>query len=242
MRLDNELTAEKLRYWQKYLEDYRLPKWELIPDLGLYMEQVVTLLKIYLDYLPPELKDDQIITAAAINNYVRNKIMPQPEKKKYYRIHIVYLIIICTLKQSLGISTLHALIPSDMNEDEIRTFYNTFAERHRLVSVYFINEVRTVSHGILYCNEVSDTASSKISESISANKLMTDNPESLIITSALISGFSRLLSERLLQLEIQIKEDKAAKDEEKKSKQTTTDANKQSKVKTNKSDDVKSEK
>ena len=76
MAFDNALIAGKLRRWEKYLDNYRLPAWEQIPDLGLYMEQVTALLKHYLDYLPPELKEEQFITAATINNYVRTKIMP----------------------------------------------------------------------------------------------------------------------------------------------------------------------
>lgn len=81
MRYDNRLTAAKLRRWETYLHDYRLPSWEEIPDLGLYMEQVLALLRQYLDYLPPELKDEQFITAATINNYVRNRFMPEPCRK-----------------------------------------------------------------------------------------------------------------------------------------------------------------
>ena len=42
---DNDLVAAKLRRWEKYLERYRLPSWEDIPDIGLYMEQVIILLK-----------------------------------------------------------------------------------------------------------------------------------------------------------------------------------------------------
>lgn len=106
MAYDNDLIAGKLRRWEKYLERYRLPAWEEIPDFGLYMEQVVQLLKQYLSYLPPELKQSQTITAAAINNYVRTKMLPEPRKKKYYRIHIAYLLMICTLKQALSLSML----------------------------------------------------------------------------------------------------------------------------------------
>ena len=101
MNFDNDLVVGKLRRWEKFLAAYRLPDWDAIPDFGLYMEQVVQLLKQYLDYLPPELKQAEPITAAAINNYVRTKLLPEPRKKRYYRIHIAYLIMICTLKQSL---------------------------------------------------------------------------------------------------------------------------------------------
>ena len=81
MEYDKRLIAGKLRRWEKYLNNYRLPEWEAIPDFGLYMEQVLALLKEYLDYLPPELKEEQFLTAATINNYVRNKFMPMPCKK-----------------------------------------------------------------------------------------------------------------------------------------------------------------
>ena len=85
MEFDNDLVVGKLRRWEKYLAAYRLPAWEQIPDLGLYMEQVVLLLRQYLDYLPPELKQPEPITAAAINNYVRTRLLPEPRKKRYYR-------------------------------------------------------------------------------------------------------------------------------------------------------------
>ena len=73
---NEELIAGKLRRWEKYILRFRLPDWEEIPNIGLYMDQVVMLLMGYLDYMPPELKDEEHITSAAINNYVRTKIMP----------------------------------------------------------------------------------------------------------------------------------------------------------------------
>ena len=64
MNFDKDLVAGKLRRWDRYLNRYHLPAWEEIPDIGLYMEQVVTLLRGYLDYLPPELKEEEAVTAA----------------------------------------------------------------------------------------------------------------------------------------------------------------------------------
>ena len=45
MAYDTKLIAGKLRRWEKYLLAYRLPAWDTIPDIGLYMEQVIDLLK-----------------------------------------------------------------------------------------------------------------------------------------------------------------------------------------------------
>ena len=88
MSYDKALVAGKLRRWEKYLNAYHLPRWEEIPDFGLYMEQLIVLLKQHLDYLPPELKEEQFITASTINNYVRTRIMKKKKKKRYYRVHI----------------------------------------------------------------------------------------------------------------------------------------------------------
>ena len=121
MNYDKALVAGKLRRWETYLNNYRLPDWEQIPDLGLYMEQVIVLLRQYLDYLPPELKDEEYITSAAINNYVRTKIMPEPVKKRYYRVHIAYLLVICTLKQGLSIGLIRKLLPTGNVVDKIET-------------------------------------------------------------------------------------------------------------------------
>lgn len=188
MRYDNRLTAAKLRRWETYLHDYRLPSWEDIPDLGLYMEQVLALLRQYLDYLPPELKDEQFITAATINNYVRNRFMPEPCRKKYYRVHIAYLIMICTLKQTLSIATLHSMIPVGLSEQEVHEIYSAYAEKHRLAAEYFIQQVRLAAGPIL-AHEKTHCA------------LATSETSELISEIAILSGLSRLLAEKLLLLE-----------------------------------------
>lgn len=187
MHYDNDLIAGKLRRWEKYLLNYELPDWDSIPNIGLYMEQVITLLKEYLDYLPPELKEEQFITAATINNYVRKKIIPEPVKKKYYRVHIAFLIIICTLKHSLSIPTLQTMIPVDLPEDALCAFYSSYSRRHRIASKYFVNQVRAAASGILDRSPESD--------------ISTDSTEELITTAAVVCGFSRLLSEKLLLLD-----------------------------------------
>ena len=149
MSYDKELIAGKLRRWEKYLERFWLPEWKELPDLGLYMDQVVKLLQDYLDYMPPEMKDGQIITAAAINNYVRIKVMPEPQKKRYYRVHIAYLIIICTLKQSLSIAFIQKFIPLGLSEDEVRAVYEKYALQHRKSAEYFVNQVRLAAADLL---------------------------------------------------------------------------------------------
>ncbi len=187
MTYNKELVAGKLRRWEKYLEDYRLPEWGEIPDIGLYMDQVVTLVRGYLDYMPPELKGEEIITPAAINNYVRKKIMPEPVRKKYYRSHIAYLIMVCSLKQSLSIPMLRTMIPNGLEGEELKKVYSAYVVRHRLSCVYFLKQVRMLAGGILDHEPESE--------------LSTADTNDLISTAAVASGLARLLAEKLLLLE-----------------------------------------
>lgn len=187
MDFDKDLVAGKLRRWEKYLEDFTLPSWNEIPNIGLYMEQVIILLKEYLDYLPPELKDEQIITAATINNYVRTKIMPEPVKKKYYREHIAYLVMICTMKQILPIAVISKIIPMDISQDDVRSIYDRYAARHKKTSKYFLKQIRLLAGPILDHTET-------IEES-------TDDTADLIMMCTLSAGFSKLMAEKLLLLE-----------------------------------------
>ena len=186
MAYDNDLIAGKLRRWEKYLEHHRLPAWEQIPDFGLYMEQVVQLLKQYLSYLPPGLKQSQTITSAAINNYVRTKMLPEPRKKKYYRVHIAYLIMICTLKQSLSLSMLQTLLPGNLPEEDVRRAYSSFAQRHSLCAQYFVDQVKLSAAAMLDREMITELAVQDATE--------------LIASAAILSGLAKLFAEKLLLL------------------------------------------
>ncbi|MBQ3668546.1 MAG: DUF1836 domain-containing protein [Clostridia bacterium] len=187
MGYDTSLVAGKLRRWEFYLDRFRLPAWNQIPDFGLYMEQLILLLKDYLDYLPPELKEEQFITASTINNYVRTHVMPEPVKKRYYRVHIAYIIIILTLKQSLSIALIQKIIPMGLTDEEVEHTYTVYAQRHSQAAAYFMEQVRSAAGPILGHSDSVDGAVS--------------DPAELIALSAIISGFSRLMAEKLLLLE-----------------------------------------
>ena len=183
MKFDGEVVAAKLRRWEKYLYNFQLPDWESIPDFGLYMDQVIGLLTQYLDYLPPEIKSDRIITAATINNYVRMKIIPEPQNKKYFRVHIAYLIMICTLKQTLNIATIQSMLPLGLPEDEVEQFYAGYVRRHRAMADYFIDQVREMADPLLKKEEGVDRL-----------------PVDIIFSTAILGGFAKLLSEKLILL------------------------------------------
>ena len=123
-------SVQRLTEWLDKLEKFDLPDWESLPQLDLYMDQVILLLTRYLSPLDMS-GEEKIITASIINNYVRMKVMPPPVKKRYSRAHLAYLIIICTLKQSLSISCIQRMLPADHSGEAARTLYEDFVRQYR---------------------------------------------------------------------------------------------------------------
>lgn len=184
MSYDKELIAHKLIRWEHYLNNYKLPAWKELPDIGLYMDQVIALLGQYLDFIPVEDQKNKPVTPTTINNYVRLKVMPAPEKRKYYRIHIAYLIMIFTLKQGTSINSLQQLLPVTADEEAVRAFYNNYIERLQQVGSYFTAQTRESVKSLLDPTEGSETS-----------------VEDVVIQSILTSGFSRIMAEKLLHLQ-----------------------------------------
>lgn len=130
MMPDQELLRQRSAQCGDAMEHFRLPSWQELPPLELYMDQVLLLLRQYLGPLLAG-QEEKAITASIINNYVRLKIIPPPTKKKYARHHLACLIMLCTLKQSLSIASIQALLPGE--EDDIQRCYDDFAAQFQLV-------------------------------------------------------------------------------------------------------------
>ena len=113
------------------------------------MDQVIKLLNGYLNIYSEATKDDKGITQSMINNYVKLKIIPSPEKKKYSRVHLAYLIIVCILKQTLSISTIQNVIPLGLTEDEVKNIYTSFVKNQRKAYEYVSDNVSKVANNIL---------------------------------------------------------------------------------------------
>lgn len=110
---------------QELIMKIHIPRWNELPEIDLYLDQVVGYLEKYLEQYNVN-KDDKIITKTMINNYVKQGIMPAPEKKKYSRKHIAYLIVICVLKQIYSINDIGKLIALTIQSFEINKAYNSF--------------------------------------------------------------------------------------------------------------------
>lgn len=108
------------------VSEQRLPRWDELPDLDLYMDQVLSLMERYLGSYPGY--DRKGLTASMVNNYVKLGVIPPPVKKKYTRTHIAYLIMICILKASLPIDSIGKLISLSISSSSKRDVYQCFCD------------------------------------------------------------------------------------------------------------------
>ncbi|MGI6152124.1 MAG: DUF1836 domain-containing protein [Christensenellales bacterium] len=93
---------------------------EQLPDLELYVEQMTSYLE---ERLGDTLRtaDERIITKSMVNNYVKDGLIPRPNNRKYGKEHLIPLMFICFLKQSLSfqeIKTALSLQPSETEQEE----------------------------------------------------------------------------------------------------------------------------
>lgn len=116
---------------KEFLDTYNLPLWDNLPQIELYMDQVIELVNGYLSASGSLVGVDAEITRPMINNYVKLKMMPAPIKKRYGRVHLAYIIIICTLKQTLNISTIQKILPTEIPQEEVIYLYNSFVKNQR---------------------------------------------------------------------------------------------------------------
>ena len=110
---------------KEIIAKFHMPRWNELPDIELYLDQVVNHLERYIKQYVVD-KEEKVITKTMINNYVKQGIMPAPEKKKYNRTHIAYLLVICVLKQVYSISDIGKLITLTIEHYELSKAYNRF--------------------------------------------------------------------------------------------------------------------
>lgn len=104
-----------------------------IPQLDLYMDQVIQLFENNLSHSKRN-KEDKLLTKTMINNYTKDKLLMPVKNKKYTRNHVILMILIYNLKQSLSINDIKVLfnnIVNNLQQEEnsqidLVKFYNKF--------------------------------------------------------------------------------------------------------------------
>ena len=87
------------------IRDFALPRYEEIPNVGLYLEQTSKYISEYLECL-----GDFGLTGSMISNYVKKGLLANPVKKQYNREQIAYLFFIAVAKCVLSMEDIRLLI------------------------------------------------------------------------------------------------------------------------------------
>lgn len=123
-----------------------------IPDIDLYMDQVITLFEMKLKSLKRD-DEDKIMTKTMVNNYVKAKILPLVKGKKYNKQQIILLNLIYNLKQNLSltdIGTLFQPILKEIQEQEnnietVEKMYEVFLDIQKQQKNDFEKEFNSLS-------------------------------------------------------------------------------------------------
>ena len=112
----------------KILAGFKVTRVDEIPAIDLYMDQVLTFLGERLRRTARKSDADKLLTKTMVNNYVKNKVMIPPVKKKYGRDHILLLMVIYYMKSFLSI-------------DDIRTIVGPVSEKYARPTTKSVEEL-----------------------------------------------------------------------------------------------------
>lgn len=116
--------------------NFKMPRYNSIPNVGLYLEQVV---KYVNECLAPL---DISVTPSMLSNYVKKGYISRPIKKQYYADQIAYVLFIIIAKQSLSMENVSALFSYQKSTYSVEIAYNFFCDEleNMLLYIFEINE------------------------------------------------------------------------------------------------------
>lgn len=119
---------KSLELWLNEMSEYELTCYEKLPDIDLYMDQMITYLERQLQPFAMSTLDKQI-TSSMINNYVKGECIPSPTCKRYNKEHIALILQICLLKRAINIADIKQILDSNYLSTDFMETYNDFKEK-----------------------------------------------------------------------------------------------------------------
>ena len=135
------------------VQGFRLPRYQEIPDVGLYLEQAT---KYICRYLSPILETP--LTASMISNYVKRGLLSSPVKKQYSRDQVAYLFFIAVAKNVLSLDALACFLRLQERTYPLEKAYD-----------YFCRELENL---LLFQFEVRETIESSDEDSSDEKRLL----------------------------------------------------------------------
>ncbi len=146
-----EKLIDNFKKWFDEFEKKNLPSYEELPEIELYMQQLIYYLKIESRSLETSNEDHQI-TTSMINNYVKAKIVDQPNKKKYSKDQICQLLEIIYLKKVLTLPEIKQIFDVTY-KDSSETAYKNYSEIKRQATKKAVQDAKIQLNNIDYTNK-----------------------------------------------------------------------------------------
>ena len=105
------------------IEEFRLPRYAQIPDVGLYLEQVVRYVNFHLAML-----GESALTSSMVSNYVKQRLIPAPQKKLYTAQHLARLLFIAVVKPVVPLEGLRMMFGIQEDSYTLQTAYDYFCD------------------------------------------------------------------------------------------------------------------
>ncbi len=177
--MDN--IQEEIQNFREDILEFHIPRWEELPDMELYMDQVVKYIENNIS-LFSDISNEKIITPAMINNYVKLNLIPKPIKKRYNKTHLAYLIAISILKYVFSIGEIRdgILFQSNLNGEKMA--YNSFCEEQESALKYLVSQIKPKSQ-----TDKEDN--------------LDLNQDNLAIKMSTLSFASKIIGEKIIELQ-----------------------------------------
>lgn len=126
------------------LKNLHLPRYEELPEVGLYLKQAA-------DYINQCLAPlgDVTLTSSMISNYVKHGLISRPQKKLYHQDQLAELMFIAVAKNVLQLDNLKLAIQIQHQSYDTQTAYDYFCEELENVIRYVFglqDELAVVGH------------------------------------------------------------------------------------------------
>ncbi len=115
---------EALARLKQYLSEARPDSWDELPDIPLYMDQVVS----YLSRQLLSFDEGDALTPAMINNYIKDGLLARAHGKKYDQEHLALLTAISALKQVMSVREMKVLTSVGREMSESKRQYEYFCK------------------------------------------------------------------------------------------------------------------
>lgn len=131
------MTQEQKTALSRWVADFRLPRYQEIPDVGLYLEQVTKYLSQYLSAV-----GEVQLTPSMISNYVKKGLITNPVRKQYNRDQIAHLLFIALAKSVLSLEDVREFIRLQERTYTTQRAYDYFCGEleHMLLFVFGLED------------------------------------------------------------------------------------------------------